>query len=117
MQATVLALFLAKLFGIKQAALPTPLAASRTLTSADNGLTFTNSTGGNITLTTQTGLPAGFKIHAIQTTSAGTITLAGVTGATVSGAGAIVKTNGQWAKVTLEQATATVFALSGNGAT
>lgn len=86
---------------------------TRTLSAADNGKVIYCTSGSAVTITTATGLGAGFSCMVIQG-GAGQITFAQGTSTTRVSYGAFYKTAGQYAVVSVVSPVADTFVLGGN---
>lgn len=91
----------------------TDAGTSRTLSAADNGRVIYFTSGSSITVTTASGLGAGFSCVIIQG-GAGQITVQQGGGTTLVSFGSLVKTAGQYATIAAICPVADTFLLSGN---
>lgn len=86
---------------------------TRTLSAADNGKVIYCTSGSAVTITTATGLGAGFSCMVIQG-GAGQITFAQGSSTTLASYGSFLKTAGQYAVVSVVSPVANTFILGGN---
>lgn len=93
---------------------PTAVTANATLTAADNGGRFYNTTATARTITVPADLPLGFSATFAQN-STGAITVAAGAGVTILSNPAIIKTAGAGSLITLVQTAPNIYNLSGGG--
>lgn len=91
----------------------TEATTSRVLSASDNGKVIYCTSGSAVTITTATGLGAGFSCMVIQG-GAGQITFAQGTSTTLASYGSFLKTAGQNAVVSVVSPVAGTFILGGN---
>lgn len=94
---------------------PAAITSSRNLASADNGGTLYNATTNAYTLTVPSGLPAGFGVAVVQS-STGVVTIAAGAGVTINNISSFTKTGGQYAVISLINTAANTYILAGSGA-
>lgn len=91
----------------------TEATTSRVLSASDNGKVIYCTSGSAVTITTATGLGAGFSCMVIQG-GAGQITFAQGLSTTLASYGSFLKTSGQYAVTSVVSPVANTFILGGN---
>jgi hypothetical protein len=105
--------FAAAAFELTSAGIITEAGTSRTLSANDNGKVIYCTSGSAVTITTASGLGAGFSCLVIQG-GAGIVTFSQGSGTTLVSFASLVKTAGQYAMATIVCPVANTFALAGN---
>ena len=100
-------------FQLESGGIITDATTSRTLSASDNGKVIYCTSGSAVTITTATGLGAGFSCMVIQS-GAGQITFAQGSSTTLASYGSFLKTAGQYAVVSVVSPAADTFILGGN---
>ena len=100
-------------FQLESGGIITESGTTRTLSATDNGKVIYCTSGSAVTITTATGLGAGFSCMVIQG-GAGQITVAQGTSTTLASYGSFLKTAGQYALVSVVSPVADTFILGGN---
>ena len=100
-------------FQLESGGIITDATTSRTLSTSDNGKVIYCTSGSAVTITTATGLGAGFSCMVIQS-GAGQITFAQGSSTTLASYGSFLKTAGQYAVVSVVSPAADTFILGGN---
>lgn len=88
---------------------------TRTLSATDNGKVIYCTSGSAVTITTATGLGAGFSAQVVQN-GAGQVTIAAGASTTLNGYGGLVKTAGQYAVILVFAPVADTFIVAGQTA-
>lgn len=100
-------------YALSAAGVMTEATTSRTLAASDNGKVIYCTNGGTTTITTLTGLGAGFSVTIIQG-GAGKVTIAQGASTTLVSYGSFFSTLGQYSVITLFSAVANTYIASGN---
>ena len=100
-------------FQLESGGVITESGTSRTLSATDNGKVIYCTSGSAVTITTATGLGAGFSCMVIQG-GAGQITFAQGSSTTLASYGSFLKTSGQYAVTSVVSPVADTFILGGN---
>jgi hypothetical protein len=103
----------ANAFKLLSGGIITDATTSRVLSASDNGKVIYCTSGSAVTITTATGLGAGFSCMVIQG-GAGQITFAQGASTTLASYGSFLKTAGQYAVVSVVSPVADTFILGGN---